>query len=530
MKLHEFHGGLHLPEHKSESTDKPIQELAIPKRLLLPLKQHIGAPASLLVKAGDKVLKGQMLAAPNGRISAPVHAPTSGTVVEISEQQIPHPSGLSAPCVIIETDGKDEWTELPEPLTNWAQLDADTLIDRIRDCGIVGLGGATFPSSVKLEHRNQDIDTLIINGAECEPFITCDDMLMREQADRIVDGIRILKHILDIQRCLVGIEDNKPEAIDAMRTASEKAGLSRTTIVPVPTIYPSGGEKQLIEILTGKEVPIHGIPASIGIVCHNVGTTQAVAEAVLAGKPLIARVVTVTGAGVNQPGNFRALLGTPIKALIEQAGGSNNNSTRLVYGGPMMGFSLRSDELPLTKSGNCILMPSEEESPVPPRMTACIRCGKCADVCPARLLPQQLYWYARARDFDKMQDYHIHDCIECGCCSHVCPSHIPLVQFYRYGKTELWKREQEKKKADHARRRHEARAERLERIAAERKSRLRKKKEALEKKPAAGKGNGKKKAAGGDDAKKAAIEAAMKRVAAKKAAAKEEQPPQGGDS
>jgi electron transport complex protein RnfC len=372
MKLHTFHGGLHLPEHKSESTGMPIRTAAIPERLVLPLKQHIGAPAHLLVKPGDRVLKGQMLAAPAGRISAPIHAPTSGTVVEISEQQVPHPSGLSAPCIIIEPDGREEWTALPPPITNWQELDAETLIERVRECGIVGLGGATFPSSVKLEHRGQAIDTLIINGAECEPFITCDDMLMREQAGRIIEGVSILKHILDIRRCFIGIENNKPEAIEAMRVATEKAGLQDTTIVPIPTLYPSGGEKQLIEILTGKQVPSHGIPANIGIVCHNVGTAHAIAVAVLEGKPLITRVVTVTGAGVNSPCNLRALIGTPIKSLIEQAGGTNGKSTRLVYGGPMMGFSLRSNELPLTKGGNCLLLPSEEESPVPPRMTACI--------------------------------------------------------------------------------------------------------------------------------------------------------------
>jgi electron transport complex protein RnfC len=525
MKLHSFHGGLHLPEHKSESTGEPIRKASIPERLILPLKQHIGSPAHLLVAAGDRVLKGQVLAAPAGRISAPIHAPTSGTVIEITEHEIPHPSGLRAPCIMIETDGKDEWASLAAPLPNWSELDAEALIDRIRDCGIVGLGGATFPSSVKLEHRGQAIDTLIINGAECEPFITCDDMLMREHADRIIEGVSILKHILGIERCFIGIEDNKPEAIAAMREAAQKAGLQRTTIVPVPTLYPSGGEKQLIEILTGKQVPSHGIPANIGIVCQNVGTAHAVANAVLEGKPLISRVVTVTGAGVNEPCNLHALIGTPIRSLIEQAGGANGNSTRLVYGGPMMGFSLRSNTLPLTKGGNCVLLPSEEESPVTPRMTACIRCGKCAEVCPARLLPQQLYWYARAKDFDKVQDYHIHDCIECGCCSHVCPSHIPLVQFYRFAKTELWKKEQEKKKADHARKRHEARVARLERLAAERKSKLRRKKEALNK-PAGGKG----KAAGGDDAKKAAIEAAMKRVAAKKAAAREQTPTKGADN
>ena len=267
MKLHSFHGGLHLPEHKSESTGSPIRTAAIPDRLILPLKQHIGAPAHLLVKPGDSVLKGQMLAAPAGRISAPIHAPTSGTVVDISEQQVPHPSGLSAPCIIIEPDGKEEWTALPPPMTNWKELDAETLIERIRDCGIVGLGGATFPSSVKLEHRGQNIDTLIINGAECEPFITCDDMLMREQAGRIIEGISILKHILDINRCFIGIENNKPEAQAAMAAA---AAAPASTAPAPPAAGASGAPVAVTAGIDGA-----AIYNSACIACHMTGAAGA---------------------------------------------------------------------------------------------------------------------------------------------------------------------------------------------------------------------------------------------------------------
>lgn len=504
----EFFGGLHLPDHKAESTRQPIAIAPVPHHLVLPLQQHIGEMAEPVVQVGDAVLKGQIIARAQGKVSAPVHASSSGRVTEIAVHRIPHPSGLEAPCIVIETDGEDRWAELPPAWPDYAERGANELIERIRWAGIVGLGGATFPTGAKLATgEEKHIHTLILNGAECEPYISCDDMLMRERADRVIAGMQILLHILGARKCLIGIENNKPEAIAAMRRALSDAGVENAQVMVVPTKYPSGGEKQLIKLLTGHEVPHGGLPADLGLLCQNVATSAAVADAVLQGRPLISRIVTLTGQGIRKPQNVVAHFGTLATKLIAFAGGYTEHLHRLILGGPMMGFTLHNDHVPITKACNCLLAASAEESPDPPKASPCIRCGRCADVCPARLLPQQLYWYAHARDFDKVQDYHLFDCIECGCCSHVCPSHIPLVQYYRFAKTEIWNQERERKKSDLARQRHEARLARLERIERERKERLRKKKEALENKSKAG----------GPDPKKAAIEAAMKRVAAKKA-------------
>jgi len=515
-----FHGGLHLDDHKAESCQKPIRELPLPDRLMLPLHQHIGRNAEPVVRLNEMVRKGQMVARASDYVSASIHAPTSGRVIEIGDLPIPHPSGLSDTCIVIEPDGEDSWADLPLPVSDFrAETPAD-LRERIRSAGIVGLGGAAFPTAVKVNTGGESlIEILIINAAECEPYITCDDVLMRERAHDIVDGITIVRHIIGARECLIGIEDNKPEAADAMRKAIEERGDDKTTLVVVPTLYPSGGEKQLIKLLTGREVPSHGLPADIGVLCQNVATTAAVADAILRGIPLIERVVTVTGQGVREPGNFRVVFGTPIKFLIAQAGGYSEHPHELLLGGPMMGFALQSDEVPVTKATNCLLAVSEQEAPKPEPERPCIRCGECAKVCPANLLPQQMFWYARAHDFDKIQEYHLFDCIECGCCAYVCPSHIPLVHYYRYAKTEIWTLERERRKSDIARRRHDARQARLQRLEHERKARLRKKKEALDKKPG---GNA-------DASKKAAIQAAMKRVAAKKAAQQAETQTSGGE-
>ncbi|MET0047206.1 MAG: electron transport complex subunit RsxC [Sedimenticola sp.] len=512
-RLHRFHGGLHLPDNKSQSNGQPVTRAALPKRLTIPLQQHIGEIAHPLVNVGDRVLKGQMIARAQGYISAPVHASSSGTVIEIGESPVPHPSGLTAPCIVIETDGKDEWVELPDATAHFAQLDPSELRERIRNAGIVGMGGAAFPTSVKVTPGPETwIKTLIINGAECEPYITCDDMLMREQSDKILAGIGILQHLLEPEQVLIGIEDNKPEAIAAMQEALETGGFSNTEVVPIPTLYPSGGEKQLIRVLTGKEVPSHGIPAQIGIVCHNVGTAAAIADAVLECRPLISRYVTITGEGVAEPRNLEVLIGTSAAELIGQAGGYTEAASKLILGGPMMGITMQSDAVPITKGANCLLVASAREAPDPGTALPCIRCGQCAAACPVQLLPQQMYWYAKAKDLEKAQEYNLFDCIECGCCSHVCPAHIPLVQYFRYAKMESWSVEQEKRKSEHARKRHDARVARLERLEAERKARLGKKKAGLKKKTATKKGAGK-----AADPKKAAIEAAMKRAAEKKA-------------
>lgn len=514
--LHRFHGGLHLPENKSQSLKLPLEKAALPKRLTIPLHQHIGESAEPLVKVGDHVLKGDMLAKPRGYVSAPVHAPTSGTVVAIEARPIPHPSGLPADCVVIETDGQETWGNQLEPIPDYPNSDPSLLRERIRNAGIVGMGGAAFPASVKLTPGTDNlIHTLIINGAECEPYITCDDLLMQTQAEMILRGIDIIHRLVGAERCLFGIEDNKPEAIRRIRQAVSEAGMDWISVIEIPTLYPSGGEKQLIKVLTGKEVPSGSIPARIGMICHNVATAFAVADAVLHGRPLISRYVTVTGNGVAQPRNLEALIGTPVSELIAQAGGYTDQVAKLIVGGPMMGFTLADDAVPITKATNCLLAADRSEAPDPGVALPCIRCGRCADACPADLLPQQMYWYARAKDLEKVQEYNLFDCIECGCCSHVCPSHIPLVQYFRFAKTESWAQEKEQRAAERARQRHEAQLARKERLEAERKARLRKKKEAL-KKPAAK--QAKPAAAGGEeDPKKAAIAAALKRAAEKKA-------------
>ncbi len=513
QRLWHFHGGVHLPDEKALSNFAPSVAAPLPKRLTLPLQQHIGATSQPCVAVGDQVRKGQMLAKPQGYVSAPVHAPSSGTVVAIEPRRVPHPSGLSAPCVVIETDGEDAWAELPAPVPDFERRDPGELRERIRQSGIVGMGGASFPSSVKLNPGpDQPIETLVINGAECEPYITCDDRLMRERAADIVNGIRVMLHILGTRRCLLGIEDNKPEAIAAMRHAVQQGDpAGRINLVEIPTLYPSGGEKQLIRILTGKEVPSHGIPAQVGIVCQNVGTACAVADAVLRGRPLVERYVTVTGRAIAEPRNYRARIGTPAIELIQASGGYVGELEKLVVGGPMMGFRVDTDAIPITKAANCLLALTPAESPDPGEPQPCIRCGRCAEVCPTYLLPQQLYWHARSKDLDKVQDYNLFDCIECGCCAHVCPSHIPLVQYYRYAKTESWAREREKRAAERARQRHAAREARLERLERERKAKLRKKKEAVAPK-------------GGDDAKQAAIRAARERAAQNKAARQGDKP------
>jgi Na+-translocating ferredoxin:NAD+ oxidoreductase subunit C len=512
-RLWTFHGGIHVPDEKDLSNGVPIEPIPLPPRLVIPLAQHIGTPARPCVRVGEQVLKGQLIGEPEGYVSAAVHASSSGLVVAIEPRPVPHPSGLSAPCVVIETDGEDAWAPPTEPLTDYVHLDPAVVRERVRWAGVVGLGGASFPTSVKLNPGpDRRLKTLIINGAECEPYITCDDRLMREQPGRILEGVRILRHLAGAERVLIGIEDNKGAAISALVQALAATDLQGVvSVIPIPTLYPSGGERQLIRILTGLEVPSHGIPAQIGILCQNVGTAAAVADAVLRGQPLISRVVTVTGRSVAAPRNLEVPVGTPASTLIAHCGGYRKPPRKLLCGGPMMGFELPDAEVPVTKATNCLLAMTAAEAPDPGPALACIRCGRCAEVCPVRLLPQQLYWHARAKDLDRAQDYNLFDCIECGCCAAVCPSHIPLVHYYRYAKTEVWAREQDRRKAEQTRLRHQARLERLARQEQERKAKLRKKKESLEGASEA--------EAGPADPKRAAIEAARQRAATKKKAA-----------
>ncbi len=496
----DFPGGVHPPEHKDRSNGTPIQPGPLPAQLVLPLNMHLGAPAKPCVGAGDRVLKGEKIAEPVGAVSAALHAPTSGTVVAIGPRPIQHPSGLDALCIVIEPDGEERWVER-RPVADPAALGPDGLVALLRDAGVAGLGGAGFPTAVKVTlGDHQRVAQLIINAVECEPYITADDRLMRERADEIVAGIRLLQYLLNPQDTLIGIEDNKPEAIAAIRSACAGSDIQ---VRVVPTKYPSGGEKQLIQLLTGKEVPSGAIPAQCGVVCQNVGTAWAIKRAVHDGEPLIRRVTTVTGDAVVRPGNYETLLGTPVRDLLRHAGVDGERLGRLVMGGPMMGFTLHDPAVPVVKTSNCLIAATAEELPEPPPEQACIRCGACAESCPASLLPQQLYWYAKGDDFERAQRHDLMDCIECGACAYVCPSHIPLVQYYRYAKGEIRHQAAEQLKADRARERFEARQARLEKEREEKEARRRARLEANRQKQAAAQ------APAGDDSRLADLKKAV---------------------
>jgi len=514
--LSSFKGGLVLDGHKKMSASQPLQTAQLPEKLIIPIQQHIGHQPEIIVSVGEHVLKGQCIAKATDNISASIHASSSGIVTAIDEHPVAHPSGLNAVCISIDTDGKDEWRDRNPLKENYKQKDCTELLQIIRKAGVVGLGGATFPTAAKLKSCDQQqVETLIINGAECEPYITCDDILMRERADEIILGVQILQHLLKVKQTFIAIEDNKPEAIHILTQALKKNNSQNTDVISIPTRYPTGGEKQLIKIITGKEVPAKGRPADIGILCQNVATAASIYNAFYLDEPVISRIVTVTGNAINQAANFETLIGTPMSELIDQSKGYTKDVAGLVMGGPMMGFSLQSDNLPVTKACNCLLTKTVTETQTVDAK-ACIRCGECADVCPANLLPQQLYWYSSSKNFDRAQDLHLFDCIECGCCSTVCPSHIPLVRYYRFAKNEIWAQEKDREKSDIARQRHEFREARIAREKAAREEKLRQKKEMLAKKKAEEEGK-----ADQTDPKKAAIEAALARVKAKKESAAE---------
>jgi len=465
-KLWDIPGGVHPPENKKQSTALPIADLPLPPSIVLPISQHIGAPAEPIVNIGDHVLKGQCVASSEKPLSAKIHASTSGTVTAIEERPLPHASGLSGLCIVIDSDGKDEWIDL-QPCNNYENYSKAEIIEKIHNAGVVGMGGAGFPSAIKLNSLLK-ISTLIINGTECEPYISSDDLLMQTHAEEVVKGIELLDFLLENPKeILIAIEDNKPKAIEAMGLALANSKLSQTEhktveVVPLPTKYPSGGEKQLVQTLTGKEIPSGKLPANIGVTCQNVATVRAAYRAVQLGEPLISRITTITGDAFATQQNVNVLLGTPIDFILANQGFQEDKASRLIMGGPMMGFTLLDAKAPVVKTTNCLLAPSKEEAPDPGPAQACIRCGMCEQACPVNLLPQQLYWYARAEDEEKLVSHNLMDCIECGACSYACPSHIPLVQYYRASKSALRQHAAEKELSDRARERFEFHKDRVE--------------------------------------------------------------------
>ncbi|WP_440877865.1 electron transport complex subunit RsxC [Vibrio natriegens] len=507
--LWDFPGGVHPAENKKQSNKAELLRAAIPAEIVLPLKQHIGKAGNLLVAAGDNVLKGQPLTQSETGFTVPVHAPTSGKITAIEPRTVAHPSGLSELCAVIAPDGKDTWCK-KTPVVDYTQESADALIDVIRLAGISGMGGAGFPTAKKIQSGVARTEILIVNAAECEPYITADDKLIQEHADELIQGIEIVEHILKPKLTIIGIEDNKPDAIKAL----ENAALNKDIVIRViPTKYPSGGEKQLIKILTNKEVPSGAIPADIGILVQNVGSLYSIKRAVIDGEPMIERVVTLTGKTFKTPRNVWALLGTPVQALLDEFGyKADKKLQRLIMGGPMMGFTLPHSHVPITKTANCILAPTRFEISASQYEMECIRCGQCAEACPASLLPQQLLWHSKAEEYEKLEELNLKDCIECGACAFVCPSEIPLVQYYRQAKAEIRTRAQEAEAAERAKQRFEEKKARMEREKEERENRFKK---------AADERRKDMKSKGGDDA----IAAAIARVKAQKANAEEKAEP-----
>ncbi len=476
-RIHHFHGGLHLRHNKKASCQDRVERPPLPGLLAVPLLQHAGDIAEPLVRVGEKILKGQ----PIGQCQpfAAVHSPVSGTVEAIEERPMSHPSGRPGPCVVIRPDGREKWADL-KPLSDWQNACPDRLIEQMQLCGLAGLGGAVFPTHVKMrDGRDRRIHTLILNGVECEPYISCDEMLMREQPGKIILGAHILRRALGARRVVIAIEDQMGAVQEALTTCAEFTDSENLSVVRVPALYPEGGERQLIQVLTGLEVPAGGRPSDLGLVCQNVATAAAVAEAVTEGKPLIERYVTVTGNGISHPRNLRVLFGTPISHLVECCGGYTQDVARLVVGGPMMGYPLESDSAPVVKASNCVLALTRQDIASSQPEMPCIRCGECARVCPAMLLPQQLNLQVRNKLWKPLEEYGLKACIECGCCDHVCPSHIPLVEWFRYGKGELRKRALESEASELARKRFENREARLLRLKQERAEKMARRKQVL---------------------------------------------------
>lgn len=461
MKLFRVRGGVH-PDYRKEATaERAIERLPLPAMLYVPLRQHIGAPAEPIVNVGERVLKGQLLARATGAVSAPVHAPSSGVIVDLTDCIAPHPSGLTTPTLVLATDGEERWIER-QPVADPFALSPDEIASRVAAAGIVGMGGAAFPAAVKLSMgRKQPIEILILNGAECEPFLTCDDRLMRERAADIITGARLMAYALGAKRIIIAAEDNKPAALAVLQAAV--AGYDTVTAVAVPTRYPMGSAQHLARALTGREVPAGGRSADIGVIVHNVATAYAVQRALYHDEPLLSRVVTVSGGAVARPANIEAPLGARVADLLAYCGGLTETPARLINGGPMMGEILPDVAAPVVKGMCGIVALSAQEASGQAAMP-CIRCASCVNACPCGLVPLEMAAHARAGDLEGAEDYGLWDCISCGACAYACPAHIPLVQYFQYAKGVLNEREASSRKSDRTR---QLAADRLARIEQE---------------------------------------------------------------
>ncbi len=458
-------GGVHPEPRKASTADQPIDtSFPLPKMLYLPLQQHVGQPAEPIVRVWEHVLKGQLLAVGQGAISAPVHAPTSGLVFDIMDYPAPHPSALPTPTLLLEPDGEDRWIDGIEAIDPFA-LSPEEISERVAAAGVVGMGGAAFPSAVKLNlGRRTRIKTLLINGGECEPYLTCDDRLMRERAADIIDGVRIMLRALECRHAIVGIEDNKPEAYSALCEAAK--GFGQIEITQVPSLYPMGWDKQLIGYLTGKEVPAGGRSADVGVLMHNVGTAYAIQQAIRYNRPLVSRVITVSGAAVGEPRNVEAPIGTSLAELLAYCKHEASATARYVMGGPMMGDLLPHANVPLVKGATGILALTASEIAASDAK-ACIRCSRCVSACPAGLLPLEMMTRIRAGQLEAAVGYGLKDCINCGSCSYVCPSQIPLVHYFKYASGELIARQQAQHKSEQTKRLAEEKQARIDRYKAE---------------------------------------------------------------
>ena len=460
-----FSGGI-TPDMCKWTAQSSIETCPLPPLFIVPMKQHIGQICTPLVEVGDSVLRGQKIAKADGYVSVPIHAPTSGKIIKIEDHAIPHPSGMGLPSIFIEPDGKDERDTSLTPITDWKNTQATELRERIRMCGIVGLGGAAFPTFIKLlQDQRHPIETVILNGIECEPFLTNDHRLMVEYSKEVIEGMQIIMHMVGAKQAIIAIEDNKPDAIHSMQSRLQNMpDTNNIQVLGLPTRYPQGGEKQLIESITGKQVPAGKLPMHIGVLCQNIGTTKAIFEAVVLGQAITERTVTVSGDAVPKPGNLNVRIGTPMRFIFAARGLEDFDGINILHGGPMMGERLRHPDIPVIKSSTGLLAVRNDSFKLAHHVEdPCIRCGHCSEACPISLVPNLLADHCRNDALEKAEDYQLFDCIECGACSYVCPSHIPLVHYFRYGKGQIAQVRREQHFADESRHRSDARDARLQR-------------------------------------------------------------------